>query len=59
MSCSPAGQTFVSGIDPALIKFGSTRLAGIPVAFFITLIVAAIAWYFHPRPVRAVAVRDQ
>ncbi|WP_460772957.1 ABC transporter permease [Microbacterium sp. GXF7504] len=46
MSWFTGGQTFVSGIDPALIKFGSTRLLGIPVAFFITLIVAAIAWYF-------------
>ena len=46
MSWFTGGQTFVSGIDPALIKFGSTRLLGIPVAFFITLLVAAIAWYF-------------
>jgi len=46
MSWFTGGQTFVSGIDPALIKFGSPRLAGIPVAFFITLIVAAIAWHF-------------
>ncbi|QEW01078.1 ABC transporter permease [Microbacterium caowuchunii] len=46
MSWFTGGQTFVSGIDPALIKFGSTRLLGIPVVFFITLLIAAIAWYF-------------
>jgi len=40
------GQSIVSGIDPALIRFGSSRLAGIPTVFFITLAVAAIAWYF-------------
>jgi len=46
MSWFTGGQTFVTGIDPALVKFGSTRLLGIPLVFFITLIVAAIAWYF-------------
>jgi len=40
------GQTIVSGIDPALIKFGSSRILGLPTVFFITLLVAAIAWYF-------------
>lgn len=40
------GQTIVSGIDPSLIKFGSSRVLGLPTVFFITLIVAAIAWYF-------------
>lgn len=40
------GQTLVSGIDPALIQFGSARWFGIPVVFFITLAVAAVAWYF-------------
>lgn len=46
MTWFTGGKTFVSGIDPALIAFGSTRIAGIPLVFFITLIVAAIAWYF-------------
>lgn len=40
------GQTLVTGIDPALIRFGSSRWLGIPVVFFITLLVAAVAWYF-------------
>lgn len=40
------GQTIVSGIDPALIRFGSSRFFGIPMVFFITLAVAAVAWYF-------------
>lgn len=40
------GQTLVSGIDPAVGKFGSARFIGIPVVFYITLIVAVIAWYF-------------
>jgi ribose transport system permease protein len=46
MSWFTGGKTFVSGIDPALITFGSTRVLGIPLVFFITLIIAAIAWYF-------------
>lgn len=46
MTWFTGGQTFVSGIDPALIKFGSTRIAGIPLVFFITLLVALVAWYF-------------
>lgn len=40
------GQSIISGIDPALIRFGSSRLWGIPSVFFITIAVAAIAWYF-------------
>ncbi len=40
------GQSIISGVDPALIRFGSSRLWGIPMVFFITLLVAAIAWYF-------------
>lgn len=46
MTWFTGGRTFVTGIDPALIRFGSTRLAGIPLAFFITLLIAAVAWYF-------------
>ncbi len=46
MTWFTGGKTLVSGIDPAVIKFGSTRLAGIPLVFFITLLVALIAWYF-------------
>ncbi|GGH33620.1 ABC transporter permease [Microbacterium album] len=40
------GQTIISGIDPAIFVFGSTRWFGLPVVFFITLAVAAVAWYF-------------
>lgn len=46
MAWFTGGQTFVSGIDPALSRFGSLRLAGLPAVFFITLLVAAAAWYF-------------
>nr|WP_274636215.1 ABC transporter permease [Microbacterium bovistercoris] len=46
MSWFTGGRTLVSGIDPALIVFGSTRIAGIPLVFFITLLVGLIAWYF-------------
>lgn len=46
MSWFTGGKTLVTGIDPALIRFGSTRIAGIPVVFFITLLIAAAAWYF-------------
>ncbi|WP_396656058.1 ABC transporter permease [Microbacterium sp.] len=46
LSWFTGGATLVSGIDPALITFGSTRIAGIPLVFFITLLVGLIAWYF-------------
>lgn len=46
MSWFTGGATFVSGIDPAIIRFGSTRLIGIPLVFYITLLVALVAWYF-------------
>lgn len=46
MSWFTGGQTFVTGIDPALIRFGSTRWLGIPLVFYITIAVALIAWYF-------------
>jgi len=40
------GQTIISGIDPAITKFGSMRFIGLPVVVFIVLAVAAVAWYF-------------
>ncbi|MBX3195668.1 MAG: ABC transporter permease [Microbacteriaceae bacterium] len=40
------GQTIVSGIDRAIFSFGSARWLGLPAVFFVTLAVAAIAWYF-------------
>ena len=46
MSWFTGGKTLAGGIDPNLIKFGSTRIAGIPLVFFITLLVALVAWYF-------------
>ncbi|WP_298740753.1 ABC transporter permease [uncultured Microbacterium sp.] len=46
MAWFTGGKTLVSGLDPAVIQFGSTRLAGIPLVFYITLLVALIAWYF-------------
>jgi ribose transport system permease protein len=46
MSWFTGGATFVTGIDPGIIKFGSMRFAGIPVVFYITLLVALVAWYF-------------
>lgn len=45
MSWFTGGKTLASGIDPGLIRFGSTRIAGIPLVFFITLLVALIGWY--------------
>jgi ribose transport system permease protein len=46
MSWFTGGRTFVTGIDPAIFRFGSTRLLGIPVVFYITILVALVAWYF-------------
>lgn len=46
MSWFSGGRTFVTGIDPAIIRFGSLRVLGIPVVFYITIIIALIAWYF-------------
>lgn len=39
------GQTIVSGIDPAMTRFGSSRLLGLPSVVFVLLGVAAVAWY--------------
>jgi len=46
MTWFTGGKTLVSGIDPGLLKFGSMRLLGIPLVFYITLLIALIAWYF-------------
>lgn len=40
------GQTIISGVDPALVRFGSSRLIGLPVVVFIVLAIAVVAWYF-------------
>jgi len=40
------GQTIVSGINPSLVRFGSSRWFGLPIVVFIVLAVAAVAWYF-------------
>jgi len=40
------GQSIVSGIDPAIMKFGSSRLFGLPTVVFVVLAVAIAAWYF-------------
>lgn len=40
-----SGQTIISGIDPALPQFGSTRLLGLPVVVYLVLVIALIAWY--------------
>ncbi|HKP07808.1 MAG TPA: ABC transporter permease [Microbacterium sp.] len=46
MSWFTGGRTFVSDIDPAIVKFGSSRFVGIPLVFYITVGVALVAWYF-------------
>lgn len=40
------GQTIISGIDPALGRFGSARWFGLPAVVFVLLAFAAVAWYF-------------
>jgi len=40
------GQTIISGIDPGVTRFGSTRFLGLPVVVYIVLAVAFVAWYF-------------
>ncbi|WP_431710843.1 ABC transporter permease [Glutamicibacter uratoxydans] len=39
------GKTILSGIDPAITRFGSTRILGLPLVFFVVLLIAAIIWY--------------
>jgi ribose transport system permease protein len=39
------GQTIISGVDPAVARFGSSRLLGMPVVAYIVLAIAAAAWY--------------
>jgi ribose transport system permease protein len=41
-----AGQTIIGGVDPAITRFGSARLLGLPVVVYIVVAVAAVAWYF-------------
>jgi ribose transport system permease protein len=41
-----SGQTIVSGVDPAIREFGSSRFLGLPVVVFVVLAIAAVAWYF-------------
>lgn len=40
------GQTIISGIDPAITKFGSSRILGLPTVVYVVLLVAIVAWYF-------------
>lgn len=40
------GQTIISGIDPAITRFGSSRFLGLPVVVYIVLALAIVAWYF-------------
>lgn len=40
------GQTIVSGIDPAITKFGSSRILGLPTVVYVVLGVALVLWYF-------------
>lgn len=39
------GKTILSGIDPAITKFGSMRLLGLPIVFFVVIVVAVVIWY--------------
>ncbi len=40
------GQSIVAGIDPAIMKFGSSRILGFPTVVYVVLLVAIAAWYF-------------
>ncbi|WP_062378346.1 ABC transporter permease [Demequina pelophila] len=40
-----SGQTIITGVDPAIVKFGSARFLGLPLVVYVVLVVAAIAWY--------------
>lgn len=40
------GQTIVSGIDPAITKFGSSKFLGLPTVIYVVIVVALAAWYF-------------
>lgn len=46
MNWFTGGTTFVSGIDPAISRFGSTRILGLPLVFYIMIVVGLVAWYF-------------
>jgi ribose transport system permease protein len=41
-----SGTTFVLKGSSPIISFGSARLFGLPVVFFVVLLVAAVIWYF-------------
>lgn len=41
-----SGQTIISGIDPAMARFGSARFLGLPVVIYLVLALAIAAWYF-------------
>jgi ribose transport system permease protein len=46
MLWATGGRTIVTGLNPALARFGSARWLGIPRVVYITLLVALVAWYF-------------
>lgn len=39
------GSQITDGIAPALLEFGSSKLLGLPVVVYVTLVVAVIVWY--------------
>jgi ribose transport system permease protein len=39
------GQTILAGISPALVRFGSETLLGIPKVVYVVLLVAVLLWY--------------
>lgn len=39
------GKTVIAGISPAITTFGSARLLGLPVVFYVLLVLAAVVWY--------------
>lgn len=40
------GSQIIGGIDPALLRFGSSRFLALPTVVFVVLAVAAVLWYF-------------
>lgn len=45
------GKTFILPADSAIIAFGSLRWFGLPVVFFLVVIVGLIVWYFFEHTV--------
>lgn len=39
------GKTIIAGISPAITDFGSTRILGLPLVFFVVILIAAIVWF--------------